>query len=47
MDKRTRELMHSSESMEEVTPDDLLDQLRIEFPFELDLAADANNTKCK
>lgn len=32
--------------MEEVTPDDLLDQLHIEFNFGLDLAADANNAKC-
>ena len=47
MDKHTREIMHSSKSMDEVTPQDLFEQLEREFHFTIDLAADAENTKCK
>lgn len=47
MDKRTRELMHSSENMEEETPQDFFDQLNSEFKFTIDLAANKKNAKCK
>ena len=47
MDKRTRKLMHSSKNMEEGTPQDFYEQLHREFDFEIDLAADKKNTKCK
>ena len=47
MDKRTRKLMHSSESMDEVTPQDFYLQINSEFKFTIDLAADKKNTKCK
>jgi phage N-6-adenine-methyltransferase len=47
MDKRTRKLMHSSKDMDAVTPQDFYEQMNREFNFELDLAADESNTKCK
>lgn len=39
--------MHSSDDDEAITPQDFYEQIAIEFPFEVDLAADAENTKCK
>lgn len=46
MDKHTREIMHSSESMDEVTPQDFYEQLHKEFSFQFDLAANKKSTKC-
>ena len=47
MKKKTTKVMFSSENMEEVTPQDFFEQLDQEFRFELDLAADNENSKCK
>ena len=46
MDKRTRELMHSSDDDEAITPQDFYEQIAIEFPFGTDLAASHQNSKC-
>lgn len=46
MDKRTRELMHSSKNTDEVTPQDFFEQIHSEFKFTIDLAANGKNTKC-
>jgi hypothetical protein len=42
-----REVMFSSRSDNWETPQDLFDKLNEEFHFTLDVAADANNAKCK
>ena len=47
MDRRTRDLMFSSKHLNAITPQDFYDQLDDEFEFELDLAADEDNNKCK
>jgi len=47
VDKRTTEMMFSSEDLNAVTPQDFFEQLNEEFDFETDLAADEKNTKCK
>ena len=47
MDKKTREIMHSSNSTDWRTPSDLFEALNKEFSFVLDAAADEENHLCK
>lgn len=47
MDESTRKVMHSSANTEWGTPQNLFDYLDLDFHFNLDVCATANNAKCK